>query len=356
MSVATLDFYKKDGVRIASVIGLCNRTWILDGYGQAEFIMPYSSASATQEVCEFGNFVVIYSDTDSLPVWGGIIEPPRRWGQSGIGLKFYGCEYIMQHRFGPPKLVLKGTAGSIITQILEYANSQGDTRIRAGDIFSGGTDREETINPTALYDDIKRVVSRAKLNWEVIPVIDSAGILNFQLNVSERIGTDVVSYKLEEGKNLEWTDEPLVEEGELFNSLLGYGDGSDWNTRVVSEQEDLDSIARYGLRQWAKNFSGNKNQATLDENTINWLSQHSQPKFTYTVNVIDSDNKKPTFRNVRVGNTIPITVHSYGFAKLGGTKIYGSSGIVKVYGMGYNEDVGKLQIVATKDSEDDTNV
>jgi hypothetical protein len=355
MAVATIDFYKKDGTRTASVNGLCSRTWVLNQYGQAEFTMPYTSSAATQEVCEFGNYVLVYSDTDAIPVWGGIIEPPRRWTPGGLVLKLYSCEYIMQHRFGPKKLVLKGKAGDVVSQIIQFANGAGDTRIRMGDVFLGGTDREETINPTPLYDDIVRVMSRAALDWEIQPDLSQSGVLFFKMNVRERIGSDVTAFRLEEGKNLELTDEPLVEEGELFNSLLGYGDGSDWNTRVTSLQKDQSSIDRYGLREHAKNFSGNKNQSTLDENTVNWLNKYSQPRYTYSVNVLDPIYNKPTFVNIRLGNTIPIKVNSYGFAKVGNSKQYGSTGIIKVYGMGYNEDVGKMQIVATKDSEDDTN-
>jgi len=343
---AIVKIYDKDGNAVGEVLAQCDRTWVLSGYGQTDFNLDYGNTYCREDIVRFGNYVLISADSDKIPLWVGTIETPRNWMADGINIKCYSIEWSLKNRVGPKNYKTTGTCADMLTYILNYANNQGSTRISLGTLFAGGSSMTETLNFTPLYDDIDRIVKRAAFDWGVDPVIDDHGKLSFQFNLWESRGEYHDSPQLFEGKTIELVDTPFSEEGDLWNDVTGYGDGATWASKPSYEEKVQSSISKYGLRQHGKEFPGDKDLKTLQKNTEAYLATYTEPRQKFVVNVVDDGD---IFYYMRLGNSFPIKLHSFGFGK---TERFGFSGIVKIFGMGYNDDDNKIMIVTQ--AQDDT--
>jgi hypothetical protein len=342
---AIINIYNKAGSKVGESIGQCDRTWVLSGYGQTSIDMSFLDTYCLKDIIKFGNYVIISADTDKIPLWAGTIETPRNWSANGITIKCYSIEWSIKKRIGPKNLKKTGTCSELLKYILDYANNQGNTRIAMGDFYGGGSNMTETLNFTPLYDDIDRIVKRSGFDWGVDPVIDSHGKLSFTMNLYEHRGNLYESLQLLEGKTIELVDVPLTEDGDIWNDVTGYGEGSTWDSRISYNSKNQDSINKYGLRQHGKEFSGNKNLSTLKKNVSAFLAKYSEPRIKFVVNVVDDND---IFYYMRLGNSFPIKLHSFGFGK---TEKFGFSGIVKIFGMGYNDEDNKFMIVTEAQDE-----
>ena len=332
--------YDKAGAAVADVRAGCNRSWRLDQYGEAQFVISLNDAAARLQFLEFGNFITV--EREGLPMWAGVIDPPRSWGRRAIVCSAYSGEYLLSWRRSDVEVKLTGSAGDIYQQIIALANQPGYLRVAAGDIWTGGSQREETIQPTtSLYEEVKRVAKRAECNWNFTPDFDGQGRLYFKANWYEKQGVDRM-LALEEGWNLAIGDNPVEEQGQILNQVVGYGDGGTWADRPKVSVKDDTSIARYGLRQGSKAFGGATYTGTLTDNATSEVNSKRNPRTTYTLTALD---KGDTLANVRVGDRLPVRFVTAGFSGDG----FGLNAIVRVVGMAWDDGMGVLELVADEE-------
>lgn len=353
MSETIAKFYNRSGILVYETLTTATRSWVLDAYGQSKFTVPIDSRVKRENI-EVGNFVVIESDYP--PIWAGIVELPRTWHDGYIEVTAYSPEYILRHRIGPINETLNGVAGTIFETIINKANAKYDTRIRIGQITYAGITRQETLNFTELYGDIKEMASRANYNWNITPAFDQNGYLIFEANIYEKLGEDVSDkFILEEGYNIPSGNVLLTEQGVLANSIGGYGDGADWKSRVSCTKIDQPSIDKYGLREYPKNFSGVTKQITLEQNTTDFLNLYKDIRNTFSLSVYFdsaialSNPLNNPFLYVKLGNTIGIKTNTCGFNSSGDLGIYDNT---RIMGMAYNEDDKVIEITCETREEE----
>lgn len=342
---AIVSIYKRDGTKISEFVATASRSWTLNQYTIAKILVPYSYTNVVQEeILRIGNFLVIDSTSEyDVPTWAGIIEHPKNWSANGLEITAYSAEYILFYRCGPKNLTLFGNAGSLFKQILNYANSIQDTRIAVGEVYEDAKQRQETINYSPLYDDITRILGRTTYDWEVVPAISSDGKLGFVANMYQRKGYDS-NFTLREGYNLISATTRLSEQGMVVNDVYGFGDGATWDVRPSCNFKDTESIGIYGLRQHGKENSGITQQATLEENTKDYINYYSMPRIKISASVHNIDD---TFKNIRIGNRINIELINYGFT--GSNR--GIMDRIKIDSIAFNEDKGVIDIVSDKDED-----
>ena len=277
-------------------------------------------------------------------MWAGVIDPPRDWGKRAIVCNAYSGEYLLTWRRSEVERKITGAAGEIYQQMIAVANQPAYLRVIAGAIWTGGQAREETLNPTtSIYDEVKRVATRAGCDWNVTPEFDGQGRLVFKANWYERMGVDRL-FTLEEGVHIEMGTTPVKEQGALANEIVGYGDGAAWASRPKSTQRDDTSVARYGLRQAAKSFGGAVITGTLEQNAYNELQARKNPRMTFTLSALDVGD---TLANIRLGDRLPVRLVSCGFSGDG----FGMSTVVRVKGMAWDDSNGALDLVCDEDEE-----
>ena len=326
-----------------------NRSWKVNGIGDAKFTMEYTDPKSTRRNLEFGNLLLV--EHDLLPAWGGVIDTPRKWKKDGIEVAAYAAETLLSWRRGPISMKLDGMdAGQIFIEIINIANKQGDTRIRIGEVFHDGKTRQETVDLTKLNDEINQVARRSGQEWEIIPELDAQGRLFFVANWKQSIG-EKKQVVLREGENIALGEVPLLEQGKIVNDLVGFGTGATWDSRPVypptgSGLQDADSLARYTLRQDAVNLDAML-EGTLEQNTKNELAKVKEPRRTFQIDIVNRQGESDyEFKNTRNGDTVQLITLTLGFNPSGG---FGVDTPVRVWGMAFFDLDPKLALVLEQD-------
>ena len=334
--------YDKAGSPVADVRAGCIRSWRLNQYGEARFDISLNDHAAKLQFLEFGNFITV--EHEGLPMWAGVIDPPRTWGRRAISCSAYSGEYLLTWRRSDVEVKLTGSAGDVYQQIIALANQPGYIRVAAGAIWTGGSEREETIQPTTnLYEEVKRVAKRAECDFDFTPDFDGQGRLVFKANWYERAGVDRM-LALEEGWNIAVGDAPVEEQGKIINEVVGYGDGGTWANRPKVKVKDDTSIARYGLRQGSKSFGGATMTGTLTDNATAEVNASRNPRATYSITAID---KGDTLANIRLGDRLPVRFVTAGF----NGDSFGLNAVIRIVGMAWDDSAGVLEIVADEEMD-----
>lgn len=322
--------FSRDGFPLIEFRTRVERSWALADEGRAQFTYATRKTDIVNEAAlNFGNWLLV--ENDSLPPWVGVIDTPRTFNPRSIVVSAYSPEKVFSWRRGPVEVVRRGSAGDLFAYLLSLVNSAEQTCITAGDIDRSGTRREETINPTPLSDDLARIQERSQEEYQWRPVVGADGKLRVYADWMNRVG-QTTSALLQEGKgggNLEMADALYVEDGEIRNDILGYGDGTTWKSRPKFPSEDAASIGKYGLRQSSEFFQGVSEVPTLRANTRETVSKEKNPIRNMKLRAI---NIEDTFKFINLGNIMALRAQSVGF-QTGGI---GYETNVRIMGMAYN--------------------
>lgn len=308
----TVKVFNLDGsVQVAQFQARVERSFAIGDEGRGTF--TYASRKTdivNDEVLRFGNWILIENDT--LMPWVGVIDIPRKWSSRAAVVHCYSPEHVFGWRRGPFEQTLTGSAGTIFSKLLKMVNTAQATPIVEGGIWRGGTQREETINPTPLNEDLLRLYERSLEEYQWRPVVTDSGRLLVYADWVERLGADTPAL-LHEGKgggNLEASSNILVEDGPIINDILAYGEGETWLSKPNVPVTDNSSVARYGLRQSAKEYQGVTSAATLKVHAEKELAKFAEPPKTFALTAL---NVGDTFKYIRMGNRLNLQFQNIGF-------------------------------------------
>jgi|GEM_PF-2384521 len=321
-------FFDRAGVALGETQAEVQRSWSLHGKGQqnglvgrANFVLSVLDRACTREFLEFGT--LIWVEDENLPAWAGVIDPPRRWRSRQVEVTAYQAERWLKYRRGVVGAKLTGSGGEIFKQLIAQYNAAGLPGMSLGNIWTGGTVREETLDGANLLKVMDALAERAECEWRVYPVIED-GRLRLVVEYAEQLGRDL-DYMLEEDGNLtapEWS-----EDGELINDLIGYGEGANLKARPSRREENGESILAHGRREGVKQFAGVTQPATLESNTQAEISRVAEAVSSFSLDMT------ATGYVPEVGDRLRLRLHTMGFAAESGR---GFDGTVRVMGMETN--------------------
>jgi len=303
--------FDRQGFPIAEFRAAVERSMVIGGEGRAEFNYPSRKTGvANNTVLRFGNWLLIESDV--FPDWVGVIDTPREWSPRIVAVHAYTPEHVFGQRVGPREDIVTGSAGKLFEKLINQLNQSEATIIRAGDIWRGGKQREETFNPTPLNEDLQRVYERSheEYNWRA--EIDPSGRLIVYGDWVKRLGqkTTAILHEGKGGGNIEALNNILVEDGEIYNEVLAFGEGMSWKSKPTVKVTDAASRHKYGLRQTAEEYTGVSTLSTLKRNGKTLLDDSKEPVNTFHVNAL---NVGGTFKYLRLGNTMTLQFENMGF-------------------------------------------
>lgn len=330
-----ISIFNYAGNKIAEIDAYFRRTWKLNEFGEGEIELSIEDAKANFQYLKYGN--LIYAEHDKLPAWGGVIYTPRDWKQfSTITVNCYSAEYLLKFRATPMVLKSEGAAGQVFADLINNTYpKEYPLPVDVGDIWGGGDAHKLTHNYQQTYEAIATLAENTGYEWDLTPVIEG-GRLYFRANWYDAKGV-TRALRLIENINLELNSTPMVEQGEIANYLIGYGAGSTWSTKPISEAIDQSAVNEYGLFAKVVGFEEGQ-KAQIKANTQAQLDYHKQPRITFDLNALD---KGETFSNIRVGDTLPIELYSCGFTN----GELGYQGYGRVTGMTYDEKKNLLELV-----------
>jgi len=307
--VSTIRLFDKTGVPIqgGEIDALADRSWVLNGVGQANITIAKTDAFCTDAILRFGNRIL--TQEDDMGSWGGIVLPPRNWTADGVTFTAYTIEKLLDLRY-PSAVSYTGYAGDIFEDLITSANATDDTLIDFGAAYAGGESWTEETTDT-IYKAMAAIAKRTGQDWEIEPGIDSLGKMEWAAYWKASRGEDLSdTVFLEEGTHFKIATGPLLsEQGPIYNSIkLVKYDGVGITTPATADDDD--SIAAYGTLQGIFNETlptGYTAQTYCDY----LLSVYKEPRKTFKLSVINDD--VDTLKNIRLGNTITILLVTYGF-------------------------------------------
>lgn len=332
--------FSRDGTQLREFKGRFERSWAIADEARCQFSAANRITQIVdEEILRYGNWLLVENDT--LPPWVGVIDTPRSWSPRSVTVSAYTPEHVFGWRRGPYERLIKGSAGDIFSTLLGYVNSAETTIITEGDIDRSGIRREETLNPTPLNEDLQRIQERSLEEYQWRPVVGADGKLIVYADWMNRVG-QTTSALLHEGKgggNIEAVDSLFVEDGDIRNDVLGYGEGLTWKSKPKIVVTDVDSISRYGLRQSSEYFQGVENVPTLKANTRDVVRSEAEPSKNIKLRAI---NLGDTFKFINLGNIMSLQLQNIGF-QTGGV---GYEAQVRIMGMSYDPAIkNKINLV-----------
>lgn len=332
--------FSREGIQLSEFRASVSRSVLIGEEGRAAFTYPSRKTQVVnKDNLRFGNWLLI--ENSHLPPWVGVIDYPREWSAREVTVTAYTPERVFGWRRGPLEEVVTGSAGAIFERLLYFVNLAEATVIRAGELYRGGAQMEETLNPTTLDESLHRIYERSGQEYQFRPTVSANGQLTIYADWRQTLGeeTGIILQEGRGGGNIEAVDNVLVEDGPILNDLFAVGDGESWTSRPVFQVRDAVSIGDHALRQDSEEFAGVTNMQTLRDNGLQRVSQFKDPVNAYQINALHVGD---TFAYLRLGNRFKLRFESVGFSS-GGT---GFERSVRIVAMAYDPDVrNKVNLV-----------
>lgn len=299
---AQVSLADRNGLVIAETNALIeSATWRLNGVGMAKLWLAWSDDNCTQEKLAFGNVALIQFN-NGLPLWGGVIDPPRRRVHGSVGITAYSGERLLDWRVTAKSRAFNSTPpGQIFQSLIEEENAEYPTGVEIGTIYAGGTGRSIEYH---YHDLLRRIMDLTRLTgneFAVLPEL-AAGRVSFKAHWYERRGQDKrnTTWFLD-GRNV--GEATMDEQGTLANQIWLAGSGSTWGSeRLTADDASVASRDAYRYREYAEVQAGVTVQETLDANAAELLAQKAYPQNVFS---ISATNKAPgLFASYDVGDIV----------------------------------------------------
>lgn len=272
--------FSNDGIWIDQIRTQAERAWTLVTETSAAFSLSVHNSKCNPDTIQFGNLVLIENSDDLLP-WVGVIDDIS-FDRGKCFVWAYTPERYFVYRRGPRRLTLTGNAGSIFSQMVTYINNLDPTVLTIGDIDSQTNGMQETLNPTLLIDNLKRIVERSGEGYRWRPeVIDGKLVVHCDWFPSLIQDNGLI---LHDGYNISG-DHPLSFASPV-NDFLTYGFGADWEKRIVAIATDDASRQKYGLRQ-ASTSINTKSVDTLNIAAQVFLNAEKEPAPSFPISALN---------------------------------------------------------------------
>lgn len=325
--------FGRDGIPITDVRASVVRSSLLNDIGEAVFMIATSSVKCRREYLNYGNYIVVQHE--SLPPWVGVIDPPRVWRNGYVEIHAFEVPFLLQYRFPPLNMVISGSPGERFQRLLDFANDQADTLLRARTVMTTGAATEETVSES-VYSHIKRISDANNFDWICSPIIDSDGSLTVAMDWLERAG-NVTDLELTQGKNILYGDVPLEESGELISFVEAVSDPQEGGALTSSYSVD----AEYGLRAVRNIYTGSLEATALAAYATEAVNKNKQPSLSTPLTVVDYGS---TFENIRLGNIAKYKYSNLGFSETG----LGMKQHIRIEGFRFDESLGTCELFTGK--------
>ncbi len=320
--------YDKQGKPLADIRGAVVRSSLLNEIGEATLIVPTSSSKCTPEILGYGNYVVV-QDTD-MPLWVGMIDPPRVWKKGYVEVHAYEPIYLMKSRYAPYRSRVQGTPGERMSFLIDAANAVESTIFTVGSVYSGGVSNEEIFEDD-IFTHLKNMAKNNGQDWLVTPVISSSGLLELQISWREKLNGNV-GLVLTQGRNVDAGESKLEEDGELISFAEVILDDTSNEEIETDITQTYQAGVTYGVRMKRIVMTGEATSATLQ--TIAEETVNAKKKTGIAVPLKVNNKDGATFNKIALGNTAIYRIPDAGFSSNG---TIGLEMPIRIIGYRYDE-------------------
>lgn len=314
------------------------RSWVLNNYGEAEFVISTNDNKAVEDLLDFGNFLYVTHPT--LPDWVGVIDTPREWTGNEIKVKAVSAEFITDWRYIPIVAISQGFTpiDKYVEGVLWLINkyySMG-MALNVGQTFN----TRLQILPMAgvrLRTLLDKINKQTGTEWDVTGVIGGDNILRLYVNLYDFRGNP--TFQILDNSNVAKVNSYIKEEGPIYNHVTVYSQADSGGARNYATAIDEASINQYGLRATAEEQKGGgSDESGLQLAADYLLWTYKQPSSIIAPTVL---NVGDTFQNLRLGNIVRWQSPIAGFSGSG----IGTQFDARILGMEYDDMTDKVTLV-----------
>lgn len=328
--------FDRDFHFLAELSCLTRRDWTLNSWGECRFDLGTNDPKFREEFIRYGRHLLVRHQY--LPDWVGVIDTPRTWGRMRAEVSAVGAEKYFQWRhaltiddnnFLSEIPLLEGTYGSVFRDIVALANRPEYTGISVGEVADGGPATQQKLTGY-LSEALSEMATRSKQYWDVTPVFTvHSDVLGLRANWYYKKGSRIDNVALEEGRNIEFEDKPMTEEGELGTEVIAIGD-TGVDAGAYSARRTSSNVGLYGLRQHIQRLTGVNEFTTVEAYAEQSIEHFSEPRRNFRLTVTD-----PTLYPLMItGNEFTVALKTVGFHD-GGKP--GWSGQIMITGVHYTD-------------------
>lgn len=284
-------------------------SWQLNKTGKAVITLAKSDPKYTPDIVKLGNRVLIRFD-NGLPDWGGTIEMPWTETPGTMEMTCLSIENTLAYRTTKKnRWFYHASVGAIFTAVINEAQTFQSLGINLGHIWNGGGSHSPQYHFKKLLDLLqKSICAMEPCDFSFTPLLAS-GYLSFIGELWLQRGQDKTSsVVLLEGVNV--SDPVMKWQGPVVNHFAAIGNGSTWgDERQTSIQEDVASIASWGLREDSGSYTGVTYSTTLDAYAATKVKQQAWPSRKVS---LSAANLAPAlFADYDVGDWVRLILPSF---------------------------------------------
>lgn len=300
-------------------------SWRLNQIGQTKLKISRESKKFKEAYWKVSNRVYIdFPDALGLPAWGGVMDVPFTWGPDSLQVTCYEIPHLLKYRIdgGPGGEGYRTVpsypsvpVGTIIYSLLDQVESDESIGLDLGHFWQGNLEHTKDYPLYLIWNIItKELTKMEEFDLTFTPKIVENRI-RFDVNMSAIYGADLTGKLLfKEGRNVK--SAKIVEQGPIINRFFAAGSGK-WYSDDVAEQKIVAlaqanaSIAKYGLLEGSKVYSGDAGSAALGYYADMMVANQSETRFMIALDVTNTAPAK--FKDYDVGDSIHCVLPSYTF-------------------------------------------
>lgn len=339
--MSVIHVFDRQGKRLGEFAQDAQREWMTNEAGGCEIRVSLKGqlsrlgAARLAKMTQFFNLV--YIPHDHLPGWCGVILEHGS-GNEILTIRCLSAEQLLSFAVPERAETIKGSSGAIWRRMIEIVNSQLDYNLEPGEVWEGGSQREETVEMVDILSEAQRVADRAACQFEVVGMVDGSRlrlIANWYKDRGARAG------RLVEGVNIALPSGEIIRRSvaKMANRVTAVGNGGTNKSRPTYRIEDEASAARWGRLWWCEVYDNVSQTGTLERHARELLAERARPETLLRLNALDVND---TFSWLRLGNVADVRLIWNGITDDGAI---GYSGLFRIQAMRYREGSDQIELV-----------
>ena len=312
------------------------RSWVLNGAGDCDLVVPRTDPKATEENFGQKNLVVIESDT-GIPAWGGQVQEVDWSAPEWLKIRLRSKEILLRKHLG----ILAGTLrpGDVVQQLLSRLIVANELPgITPGAIYRGGGMYPYDIRAWDMYDKILPELIKSTEKDEPQEhewFVDGHGVFHWTSGRGEDRSALVV---LRSGYHLSKWPGYKLQYDKILTRALGLGNAVSWADTTKSYWTEPTAAARWGILEEAIDVPSNTVMRT-EKYARRLVRRNWSPREMMDITI---NNRDGVWTQFWMGDIVRIVIPDFGWAERGGcdTKI-------RVVGIEVEEEVRKMRIIGT---------
>jgi len=271
--------------------------WRLNEYCPNEFYIPYNVTGCTETNLAIGNFITVEFD-NGLPMFGGIIDFPRRRNSDGVSITAYNAERLFE-TMDIELNIGAATPGAIFAAAIDAMNEVDPTGIVMGNVYAGGSELPTGFRAQNAWNIITSTARNSGNEFYVYPDYEN-GLLTFRANWYAKMGRDVTHLVRLDDSDIE----NLNEQGPVYTRVIVYGSGASWSDKNDSGPVESDNPKLYGLKRQLQEVLATTNlQSQIDAIAARRIAQYQEPSHRISATLSAYDSRLHDFF---IGDTVKV--------------------------------------------------